>query len=239
MDTGGRFLSIDPMAEKFYHLSPYAYCAGDPVNMVDPDGELPDFFWDIYSIASGIYSAAKNTIKGEFKEALKDAAGVGLDVVSAVIPGVPAIGRVLRNGDNLVDAAKVLNKADNVVDAGRVVNKAEDVVDAGKATTRIEKLHEKAKIGQEAHRQIEAKLKKESGAEIEQVIKIGKNKVRKDAIMPDGTLVIIKPNTPSGHKAAQKRGNLMRGYGYKTQTIFYDPNDPTYLPGSRTYIGPK
>ena len=23
---------------KFYHLSPYAYCAGDPVNLVDPDG---------------------------------------------------------------------------------------------------------------------------------------------------------------------------------------------------------
>ena len=193
---------------------------------MDPDGELPDFFWDIYSVASGIYSAAKNTIKGEFKEALKDAAGVCLDVVSAVIPGVPAVGRVLRNGDKLVDIAKGADRID-------------DVVDAGKATTRIEKLHEKAKIGQEAHRQIEAKLKKESGAEIEQVIKIGKNKVRKDAIMPDGTLVIIKPNTPSGHKAAQKRGNLMREYGYKIQTIFYDPNDPTYLPGSSTYIGPK
>ena len=39
MDTGGRFLSIDPMAEKFYHLSPYTYCAGDPVNLVDPEGE--------------------------------------------------------------------------------------------------------------------------------------------------------------------------------------------------------
>ena len=109
------------------------------MNLVDPDGELPDFFWDIYSIASGIYSAAKNTIKGEFKEALKDAAGVGLDVVSAVIPGVPAIGRVLRNGDNLVDAAKVLNKADDVVDAGRVVNKADDVVDAGKTTKTLKK----------------------------------------------------------------------------------------------------
>ena len=134
MDTGGRFLSIDPLAEKYYHLSPYAYCAGDPVNMVDPEGELPDFFWDIYSVASGIYSAAKNTIKGEFKEALKDAAGVGLDVVSAVIPGVPAIGRVLRNGDKLVDIAKGADRIDDVVDAGRVVNKAEDVVDAGKTT---------------------------------------------------------------------------------------------------------
>lgn len=210
-----------------------------PVNHLDQDGRILDTIWDIYSVASGIYSAAKNTIKGEFKEALKDAAGVGLDVVSAVIPGVPAVGRVLRNGDNLVDIAKGADRIDDVVDAGKVLNKADDVVDAGKATTRIEKLHKKAKIGQEAHRQIETKLKKELGAEIEQVIEIGEKTVRKDAIMPDGTLVIIKPNKPTGHKAAQKRGNLMRGYGYKIQTIFYDPNDPTCLPGSSTYIGPK
>ena len=39
MNTTGRFLSMDPLAEKYYHLSPYAYCAGDPVNLVDPDGE--------------------------------------------------------------------------------------------------------------------------------------------------------------------------------------------------------
>ena len=38
MNTTGRFLSMDPLAEKYYHLSPYAYCAGDPVNLVDPDG---------------------------------------------------------------------------------------------------------------------------------------------------------------------------------------------------------
>ena len=29
---------MDPLAEKYYHISPYAYCAGDPVNLVDPDG---------------------------------------------------------------------------------------------------------------------------------------------------------------------------------------------------------
>ena len=34
-----RFSTIDPLAEKYYHLSPYAYCAGDPVNLVDPDGD--------------------------------------------------------------------------------------------------------------------------------------------------------------------------------------------------------
>ena len=46
MDTGGRFLSIDPLAEKYYHLSPYAYCAGDPVNMVDPEGKMYGDFVD-------------------------------------------------------------------------------------------------------------------------------------------------------------------------------------------------
>ncbi len=34
----GIFLSIDPLAEKYYGISPYAYCAGNPVNRVDPDG---------------------------------------------------------------------------------------------------------------------------------------------------------------------------------------------------------
>ncbi len=34
----GRFNSIDPLAEKYYRLSPYSYCGGDPVNCVDPDG---------------------------------------------------------------------------------------------------------------------------------------------------------------------------------------------------------
>ena len=33
------WLSQDPMAEKYYPISPYAYCAGNPVNLVDPFGE--------------------------------------------------------------------------------------------------------------------------------------------------------------------------------------------------------
>ena len=36
--TDGIFTGIDPLAEKYYHLSPYAYCAGNPVNVIDPLG---------------------------------------------------------------------------------------------------------------------------------------------------------------------------------------------------------
>ena len=31
--------SIDPLAEKYYNVSPYAYCAGNPVNFVDQEGK--------------------------------------------------------------------------------------------------------------------------------------------------------------------------------------------------------
>ena len=36
----GRFLSVDPMAEGYRHLSPYAYCAGNPVVYADKDGQV-------------------------------------------------------------------------------------------------------------------------------------------------------------------------------------------------------
>ena len=35
------FLQQDPLAEKYYNISPYAYCANNPVNFVDPDGKVP------------------------------------------------------------------------------------------------------------------------------------------------------------------------------------------------------
>ena len=33
-----RWNTYDPMAGKYYGINPYAYCAGDPVNLIDSDG---------------------------------------------------------------------------------------------------------------------------------------------------------------------------------------------------------
>ena len=33
------WLSVDPMSDKYASLSPYAYCADNPVKLVDPNGE--------------------------------------------------------------------------------------------------------------------------------------------------------------------------------------------------------
>ena len=36
--TTGLFTSMDPLCEKYYNISPYMYCAGNPIRYVDPDG---------------------------------------------------------------------------------------------------------------------------------------------------------------------------------------------------------
>ena len=42
----GRFTTIDPLAEKYPSISPYVYCAGDPVNRVDRDGREGIKYYD-------------------------------------------------------------------------------------------------------------------------------------------------------------------------------------------------
>ena len=53
------WLSVDPLADKYPHLSPYAYCADNPVMFVDPDGKKIRF-------AKG----SSNKFKQAFKQAV-------------------------------------------------------------------------------------------------------------------------------------------------------------------------
>ena len=53
----GLFISIDPMADKYPSLSPYAYCAWNPVKLVDPDGNWP---WPPYHIREAKKFAKQN-----------------------------------------------------------------------------------------------------------------------------------------------------------------------------------
>ena len=38
--TIARWMSVDPLAEKYYPVGQYVYCAGNPVNLLDTDGQI-------------------------------------------------------------------------------------------------------------------------------------------------------------------------------------------------------
>jgi RHS repeat-associated protein len=83
----GSFLTVDPLAEKYYSISPYAYCAGNPVKYVDPDGrdwyrhdESGAVFWQegntnsvtyndqVYRNIGGTYSSYNGGVRIDYNQ---------------------------------------------------------------------------------------------------------------------------------------------------------------------------
>ena len=79
-----RFTTMDPLAEKYYSISPYAYCAGNPVMFVDPDGRK--------IVISGTAEYVKQ-VKADLKQLSKDDADVRLMIIDLInSPNIHAIG---------------------------------------------------------------------------------------------------------------------------------------------------
>ena len=110
--TFGRWTSPDPLADKYYSISPYAFCNNNPVNFVDPDGAAVGFVIDVISVGCGVYNLVKNVKVGDAKAAWRDAAGIGVDLLCAMIPGV-----TLGAGATKTLAKSSAEIVDEVVDA--------------------------------------------------------------------------------------------------------------------------
>lgn len=119
-----RWMTPDPLSEKYYGISPYAFCNNNPVNFVDPDGEFVETVSDLISLGLGIRSCIQNIKAGNAKEAILDGVGVAFDLAAVAIPVMPGGIGYLRQG------ARLLNHADLVVDAAKL---ADDLKDFEKA----------------------------------------------------------------------------------------------------------
>jgi len=89
-----RFLTPD-LADPSYSdpqtLNPYSYTRNNPVKLVDPTGEVYDTFLDAYFVSRDLeaFSAEPTFLNG---------AALGLDLVAAFIPTVPAIAGLALRG---------------------------------------------------------------------------------------------------------------------------------------------
>ncbi len=113
-------MTPDPLSEKYYGMSPYVFCADNPVNFVDPDGRFPDVIWDVASIGMGVKSLIGNIKAGEARAAIGDGIGIVVDVAAAALPFVPGGVGAVRTGAKTVDAL------DNVAEAAKVAASISD-----------------------------------------------------------------------------------------------------------------
>lgn len=60
----GSFTSVDPLAEKYYSISPYAYCAGNPVNRIDPNG----MEMEGWGLSDSKWTYSKDVTKDNYKD---------------------------------------------------------------------------------------------------------------------------------------------------------------------------
>ncbi len=56
------WLSVDPMSDKYPSLSPYAYCAWNPIKLADPDGKEVYISGDAAGVAAGQLSSKGITV---------------------------------------------------------------------------------------------------------------------------------------------------------------------------------
>ena len=54
--------SVDPLAEKYYNITPYSYCMGNPVMFIDPDGRAPGDFFKTLDLAAKDFGKYTNPL---------------------------------------------------------------------------------------------------------------------------------------------------------------------------------
>ena len=87
----GRWLQVDPLADKSPGISPYAYCLNNPIKLTDPDGKLPiETVWDIGNVLYDLGKIGVGTLTGNPEMAAAGLFDLVPDLISAGTPYVPA-----------------------------------------------------------------------------------------------------------------------------------------------------
>ena len=118
---------MDPLAEKFYDISPYAWCENNPIILFDPDGQSPRL------AKMAIKTVVKSVVKGKLDLGdvydLVDAGKTLLDPNSSILDKGLAVFDILSpvSSKEIKAGAKMLGVVDGANDAKKAANKANNV----------------------------------------------------------------------------------------------------------------
>ena len=111
----GRFVSVDPLSEQDYAVSPYTYCGNNPVLRIDKDGRIWETVWDVGNMLYDAGAAVAAHIRGDHVSAQSHWVDLGVDAIAAALPFVPAgTTKALKAADKGVDAVQNAKTVDNV-----------------------------------------------------------------------------------------------------------------------------
>ena len=70
----GRWDRVDPLAEKYYSVSPYMYCNNNPIKYIDPDGRdgLISIYGNNITISANVYLYGKGATKSVLQQMQSD-----------------------------------------------------------------------------------------------------------------------------------------------------------------------
>ena len=124
-----RWLTQDPLMEKYYSIGQYNYCAGNPVKYIDPNGKWIESAWDFASLLLGFDSLTDNIKSGNVGGIVVDSFGIVLDGAALLLPipgGVSAGIKAARTTDKAVDAAKASKAVEKASDATKALDSTGD-----------------------------------------------------------------------------------------------------------------
>jgi RHS repeat-associated protein len=128
--TVRRFITMDPLAEKYPHISPYAFCSNNPVNRIDPTGTEDYYFTNgtyLGRLGDNDDIRVINATMSE-EDARTHFNSGSDDAISALMGGSVAFADYFTTVNDVTNGAKVVPYSGNCYDAA-----AEQMNNAGYA----------------------------------------------------------------------------------------------------------
>ena len=183
-----RWLSVDPLAEKYTSFSPYNFTLNNPVRLVDFDGRSIDKF-DWINNGDGTYTAEK----GDSASTLARDAGISYARALEIMAKTPKnnslgnMGTYIDKNDGIVKSA---------VDEGDIVLVPEQLIEINKVNNLQNSINNDLQLIDETEAKIEVENEKigfHNNAKIvyEELIKLDKNNATGDKISGGGVGAIM------------------------------------------------